>query len=185
MIRSAPAVFAQQGIDGASVSDLCAAAGFTRGRSTPTSSPSGSSRSSRSTTSQPAGGTCRSQLDHWLARPGRGPVVTRIIEGVTDQVANVDQQALRVELSIAAFRSPGGRRERMAPSGTGCTGPSSRRSSVLRAPTPRVHRAPGTWPACCSPATSGQLTDHVGHGRDGARRPAGHSTMWLAFTRPA
>ena len=31
LIRSAPAVFAQQGIDGASVSDLCAAAGFTRG----------------------------------------------------------------------------------------------------------------------------------------------------------
>ena len=59
--------------------------------------------------------TLGTELDHWL---GSGldveDVVTRIIEGVTDQVANVNQQALRVELSLAAFRFPEVRQQ-MAP----------------------------------------------------------------------
>lgn len=187
LIRSAPVVFAQQGIDGASVNDLCAAAGFTRGAFY------SNFESKRELAilafddlAAQLEETLGSQLDHWL---GSGldvdQVVTRIIEGVTDQVANVNQQALRVELSIAAFRSPEVR-ERMAPI----------RERVYRAIEQALVRVaatqhleftvpPGDVARMLLTSYSGQLTDHMAMGGTGHGAQQVIPTMWLAFTRPA
>ena len=187
LIRSAPAVFAQQGIDGASVNDLCAAAGFTRGAfySNFEFKQELAIHAFDDLATQ-LEETLGSELDHWL---GSGldveQVVTRIIEGVTGQVANLNQQALRVELSIAAFRSPEVR-ERMAPI-------RERVYQAIQRALVRVAAAqdlqftvpPGDVARMLLTSYSGQLTDHMAMGDSGRGAQRIIPTMWLAFTRPA
>ncbi|MDT0120820.1 MULTISPECIES: TetR/AcrR family transcriptional regulator [Kocuria] len=187
LIRSAPAVFARQGIDGASVSDLCAAAGFTRGAfySNFESKRELAILAFEDLATQLVD-TLGTELDHWL---GSGldveDVVTRIIEGVTDQVANVNQQALRVELSLAAFRFPEVRQQ-MAPI----------RARVYRAIEQALVRvaqtqrleflvSPGDVARMLLTSYSGQLADHMAMGGSGHGAQQVIPTMWLAFTRPA
>ena len=187
LIRCAPAVFAQQGIDGASVNDLCAAAGFSRG-----------AFYSNFVTKQELAilafddlatqleDTLATELGHWL---GSGleiqDVVTRIIEGVTDRVANAHQQALRVELSIAAFRSPDVR-ERMAPIRERVYH-AIERALVRVAETQHLQftAAPADVARMMLTSYSGQLTDHMAMGGSGHGPQRIIPTMWLAFTRPA
>ena len=186
LIRSAPAVFAQQGIDGASVSDLCTAAGFTRGAfySNFESKQELAILAFDDIATQLVE-TIRSELDQWL---GSGAdveeVVTRIIEGVTDQAANVNQQALRVELSIAAFRSPDVR-ERMAPIRERVYH-AIERALVRVAETQhlRFTAAPADVARMMLTSYSGQLTDHMAMGGSGHGAQRIIPTMWLAFTRP-
>ncbi|RLY93704.1 TetR family transcriptional regulator [Kocuria tytonicola] len=187
LIRSAPAVFAQQGIDGASVSDLCAAAGYTRGAfySNFESKQELAIHAFDDLTTQ-LEETLGSELDHWL---GSGldveQVVTRVIEGVTGQVANLNQQALRVELSIAAFRSPQ-LRERMAPIRERLY--QSIEHALVRVAASQ-HLAftvpPGDVARMLLTSYSGQLTDHMAMGNSGRGAQRIIPTMWLAFTRPA
>ncbi|WP_238693969.1 MULTISPECIES: TetR/AcrR family transcriptional regulator [unclassified Kocuria] len=187
LIRSAPAVFAEQGIDGASVSDLCAAAGFTRG----------AFYSNFETKHELAVlafddlatqliETLDSELDQWLDSGLEvGEVVTRIIEGVTDSVANVQQQALRMELFLAAFRSPEARaavapvRERIYAAIENALGRVARSQHLtLMVPAAEMARILVT-------SYSGQLTDQMAMGATGRGAQRVIPTIWLAFTRPA
>ncbi|RKQ35372.1 TetR/AcrR family transcriptional regulator [Kocuria tytonis] len=186
LIRCAPAVFAEQGIDGASVSDLCAAAGFTRGAFY------SNFESKRELAilafedlAEQLTRTIEVELDQWLdSGLDIQEVVTRIIEGVTDQVANVNQQALRVELFLAAFRSPEVR-----------AAVSPIRDRVYRVIEQALARvaetqhlefvvAPRDVARILVTSYSGQLTDDMAVGHSG--RDAQHviPAMWLAFTRP-
>ncbi|CAL8896187.1 hypothetical protein KVA01_22200 [Kocuria varians] len=187
LIRTAPAVFAEQGVEGASVSDLCAAAGFTRG----------AFYSNFETKHELAVAafddlatqlveTLDSELDQWLnSGLDVADVVTRIIEGVTDSVANVQQQALRVELFLAAFRSPV-TRTAIAPI----------RERIYEAIEHALRRVAesqhlkfvvpaGEMARILVTSYSGQLTDQMAMG--GAGHGPHHTipTIWLAFTRPA
>ena len=187
LLDAAHEVFAEVGMDAASVEMICERAGFTRGAFY------SNFESKRELAilafddlAAQLEETLGSQLDHWL---GSGldvdQVVTRIIEGVTDQVANVNQQALRVELSIAAFRSPEVR-ERMAPI----------RERVYRAIEQALVRVaatqhleftvpPGDVARMLLTSYSGQLADHMAMGGTGHGAQQVIPTMWLAFTRPA
>ncbi|MDO4918920.1 TetR/AcrR family transcriptional regulator [Kocuria sp.] len=187
LIRSAPAVFARQGIDGASVSELCAAAGFTRGAfySNFESKQELAILAFEDLATQLAE-TIDSELEHWL---GSGlpvqEVVTRIIEGVTDQVSNMNQQALRVELSLVAYRSPEVR-EQLAPI----------RARMYRAVEQALVRVadaqhleftvpPDEVARVLLTSYSGQLTDHMAMGDSGPAAQRVVPTMWFAVTRPA
>ena len=108
LIESAPAVFARQGIDGASINDLCAAAGFSRGAFY-------SNFETKAELAIAVFGhlarllteTLDAQLDRWLASElDAETMVARIVEGVTDRVSNAEEQAVRAELFLAAFRHP-------------------------------------------------------------------------------
>lgn len=187
LIESAPAVFAEHGIEGASVSDLCAAANFTRG----------AFYSNFETKTELAiavfdhlarqlTGTLDSQLDQWLdsGLDVQG-VVTRIIQGVTDQVSDSNQQAVRVELFLAAFRSPEVRRAVQPIRDTiygaiehALTRVAESQHLEFVIPAEDMARLMVT-------SYSGLLTDHMAVGGSGGGARHIIPTMWLAFTRPA
>lgn len=187
LLSAATDVFAVKGIDGASIGELCAAAGFTRG-----------AFYSNFTTKLDVAlavfdhlvdqiiAQLDAQLDHWLdSGLATDVVVTRIIEGVTGHTSNANQQAVRVELFLAAFRSPEVRealvplRERLFDAiERALTRVAESQHLEFVVPAQDVAQIMLT-------SYSGQLTDRMAVGD--STRGAHHiiPTMWLAFTRPA
>lgn len=187
LIERAPAVFAEHGIEGASVSDLCAAANFTRG----------AFYSNFETKTELAVAvfehlarhlteTLDSQLDQWLdSGLDMETVVTRIIQGITDRVSDPNQQAVRVELFLAAFRSPEVRRA-VVPIRDLVHGAIEQALTRVAESQHLEFVVPPQEVARLMVASySGVLTDHmaVGGAEGGVRYII--PTMWLAFTRPA
>lgn len=185
LVVSSTAVFAQKGIEGASIGELCAAAGFTRG----------AFYSNFETKTDLALAVLEHMveqivdqldtgLDQWLDSDlDTQAVVTRIIEGVTDQGLTMNQQAVRVELFLAAFRSPDIReavtplRDRMYTAVEGAlTRVAHHRHLKFMLPSRDMARIMLT-------SYSGQLTDRMAMGESTHRAQAVIPTMWLAFTR--
>lgn len=108
LLATAAEVFAEKGIDGASVEELCAAAGFSRG----------AFYSNFATKTDLALAMYENhvgqlitrledQLSHWLeAEQDTATVVTRIIEGMSDFTSDITWHSVRLELLLAARRSP-------------------------------------------------------------------------------
>lgn len=185
LIASSEGVFAEKGIDGASIGELCAAAGFTRG----------AFYSNFATKLDLAVAVFEnlvdslidrldSELEQWLdSDADTDEVVTRIIEGVTDQSSNMNVQAVRLELFLAAFRSSEVR-EVVRPLRGKLYG-------VVENALGRVAESQHlefTIPAAdmtrlMLTSYSGQLTDRMAMGENTDQRVI--PTMWLAFTRPA
>ncbi|WAP50916.1 TetR/AcrR family transcriptional regulator [Arthrobacter sp. ATA002] len=108
LLSTSAAVFADKGIDGASVEELCAAAGFTRG----------AFYSNFATKTDLAlamyedhvrqlADRLNGQLDQWLRRGGLEPavVVERVLEGMADFTSDTVWHSVRLELLLAARRS--------------------------------------------------------------------------------
>lgn len=185
LVAASAGVFAEKGIDGASIGELCAAAGFTRG----------AFYSNFDTKLDLAVavfeelvdsllGRLDSELDQWLdSGASIEEIVTGVIEGVTDQTSNLNVQAVRLELFLAAFRSPD-IREAITPL-------RNKLYEAIESTLARVATSQNlefTVPArdmarLILSSYSGQLTDRmaVGETTDQGVIP----TMWLAFTRPA
>lgn len=185
LLAASANVFAEKGVDGASIGELCAAAGFTRG----------AFYSNFATKLDLAVAVFEdlvdsllerldSELDQWLdSEASTEEIVTRIIEGVTDQTSNMNVQAVRLELFLAAFRSPDVRRA-LCPI-------RDRLYTTVRQALERVAQSQNlqfTIPATdmtrlMLTSYSGQLIDRmaIGQSTDHKVIPA----MWLAFTRPS
>jgi len=184
-VASSAGVFAEKGIDGASVGELCAAAGFTRG----------AFYSNFATKLDLAVAVFEDLVDSLIDRLDSGleqwldsdadtqEVVTRIIEGVTDQTANMNVQAVRLELFLAAFRSPEVRdvvrplRNKLYGAVETALGRVAESQHLeFTIPAADMTRLMLT-------SYSGQLTDRMAVGDIAGQKVI--PTMWLAFTRPA
>lgn len=108
LLATSAEVFAERGIEGASVEELCAAAGFTRG----------AFYSNFATKTDLALAMyeehvrqleerLNDQLDHWLDLGAQDPaaVVERILEGMADFTSDTVWHAVRLELLLVARRS--------------------------------------------------------------------------------
>lgn len=185
LVASSAGVFAEKGIDGASVGELCAAAGFTRG----------AFYSNFATKLDLAVAVFEDLVDSLIDRLDSGleqwldsdadtqEVVTRIIEGVTDQTANMNVQAVRLELFLAAFRSPEVRdvvrplRNKLYGAVETALGRVAESQHLeFTIPAADMTRLMLT-------SYSGQLTDRMAVGDITDQKVI--PTMWLAFTRPA
>ena len=187
LLAAATEVFAVKGIDGASIGELCAAAGFTRGAfySNFTSKLDVALAVFDHFVEQI---TCRldAELDHWLVSGSTTDVVvTRIVEAVSGYTTNVNQQAVRVELFLAAFRSPEVRealvplRERLFDAiERALTRVADSQHLEFVVPAQDVAQIMLT-------SYSGQLTDRMAVGDSTRTAHNVVPTMWLAFTRPA
>lgn len=185
LLTSSAVVFAEKGIDGASIGELCAAAGFTRG----------AFYSNFETKLDLAVAVFEnlvdslidrldSELEQWLdSDANTEEIVTRIIEGVTDQSSNMNVQAVRLELFLAAFRSSEVRdvvrpmRNKLygaVESALGRVADSQHLEFTI--PAADMTRLMLT-------SYSGQLTDRMAMGEITDQKVI--PTMWLAFTRPA
>ena len=185
LLAASAGVFATKGIDGASIGELCSAAGFTRG----------AFYSNFATKLDLAVAVFEdlvdslieridSELDQWLnSEADIEEIVTRIMEGVTDQTSNMNVQAVQLELFLAAFRSDEVR-EAVRP----------QRDKLYRAVERALQRVAEsqrlefTVPAADTTrlmltSYSGQLTDRMAMGETTDHRVI--PTMWLAFTRPS
>ncbi|WP_270264274.1 TetR/AcrR family transcriptional regulator [Kocuria marina] len=185
LVASSAGVFAEKGIDGASVGELCAAAGFTRG----------AFYSNFATKLDLAVAVFEDLVDSLIDRLDSGleqwldsdadtqEVVTRIIEGVTDQTANMNVQAVRLELFLAAFRSSEVRdvvrplRNKLYGAVETALGRVAESQHLeFTIPAADMTRLMLT-------SYSGQLTDRMAVGDITDQKVI--PTMWLAFTRPA
>ena len=185
LVAASAGVFAEKGIDGTSVGELCAAAGFTRG----------AFYSNFASKLDLAVAVFEDLVDSLIDRLDSGleqwlesdadteEVVTRIIEGVTDQTSNVNVQAVRLELFLAAFRSSEVRavvqplRNRLYGAVENALGRVAESQHLeFTIPAADVTRLMLT-------SYSGQLTDRMAVG--GINDQKVIPTMWLAFTRPA
>ncbi|MBD2765719.1 TetR/AcrR family transcriptional regulator [Kocuria sp. cx-455] len=185
LVTASAGVFAEKGIDGASVGELCAAAGFTRG----------AFYSNFATKLDLAVAVFEDLVDSLIDRLDSGleqwldsdadtqEVVTRIIEGVTDQTANMNVQAVRLELFLAAFRSPEVRdvvrplRNKLYGAVETALGRVAESQHLeFTIPAADMTRLMLT-------SYSGQLTDRMAVGDITDQKVI--PTMWLAFTRPA
>lgn len=185
LVASSAGVFAEKGIDGASVGELCAAAGFTRG----------AFYSNFATKLDLAVAVFEDLVDSLIDRLDSGleqwldsdadtqEVVTSIIEGVTDQTANMNVQAVRLELFLAAFRSSEVRdvvrplRNKLYGAVETALGRVAESQHLeFTIPAADMTRLMLT-------SYSGQLTDRMAVGDITDQKVI--PTMWLAFTRPA
>ena len=185
LVAASAGVFAEKGIDGASIGELCAAAGFTRG----------AFYSNFATKLDLAVAVFEnlveslierldSELEQWLdSDAGTEEVVTRIIEGVTDQSSNMNVQAVRLELFLAAFRSSEVRdvvrplRNKLYGAVENALGRVAESQHLeFTIPASDMTRLMLT-------SYSGQLTDRMAMGEITDQKVI--PTMWLAFTRPA
>lgn len=185
LVTSSADVFATKGIEGASIGELCAAAGFTRG----------AFYSNFATKMDLAVAVFEnlvdslidrldSELEQWLdSDADTDQIVTRIIQGVTDQSSNMNVQAVRIELFLAAFRSPEVQnlvrplRSKFygaVENALGRVAESQRLEFTI--PASDMARLMLT-------SYSGQLTDRMAMGEMSDQKVI--PTMWLAFTRPA
>ena len=186
LLAAATEVFAAKGIDAASIGELCAAAGFSRGAFY-------SNFATKLDLALAVFGQLVTELidhldtglDHWLdSGLPTDVVVTRVIEGVTGHTS-VNQQAVRVEVLLAAFRSPQVRRT-LVPL-------RERLADAVEAALTRVAAsqhleftvAPADVARMLLTSYSGQLTDHMAMGDSGRGAQQIIPTMWLAFTRSA
>ena len=185
LVTASAGVFAEKGIDGASVGELCAAAGFTRG----------AFYSNFATKLDLAVAVFEDLVDSLIDRLDSGleqwldsdadteEVVTRIVEGVTDQTSNMNVQAVRLELFLAAFRSSEVRdvvrplRNKLYGAVEHALGRVAQSQHLeFTIPAADMTRLMLT-------SYSGQLTDRMAVGEITDHRVI--PTMWLAFTRPA
>ena len=185
LVTASAGVFAEKGIDGASVGELCAAAGFTRG----------AFYSNFATKLDLAVAVFEDLVDSLIDRLDSGleqwldsdadteKVVTRIVEGVTDQTSNMNVQAVRLELFLAAFRSPEVRdvvhplRNKLYGAVEDALGRVAQSQHLeFTIPAADMTRLMLT-------SYSGQLTDRMAVGDITDQKVI--PTMWLAFTRPA
>lgn len=185
LLAAAVDVFAEKGIDGASIGELCAAAGFTRGAFY-------SNFGTKLDLALAVFGHLVDEiidqldtgLDHWLdSGQDTDLVVTRIIEGVTGHTS-LNQQAVRVELFLAAFRSAEVR-EALVPLRERLFDAIERALTRVAGSQHLEFVVPAQDVAQIMLASyGGQLTDRmaVGDSTRGAHNII--PTMWLAFTRP-
>ena len=125
-----------------------------------------------------------SGLEQWLdSDADTEEVVTRIVEGVTDQTSNMNVQAVRLELFLAAFRSSEVRdvvrplRNKLYGAVEHALGRVAQSQHLeFTIPAADMTRLMLT-------SYSGQLTDRMAVGEITDHRVI--PTMWLAFTRPA
>jgi AcrR family transcriptional regulator len=108
LLETAAGVFAERGIEGASVGELCAAAGFTRGAFY---SNFGSKTDLALAMYEDHVAQLVSRLDeqleHWLrAGSSAEEVVVRIVEGMSDHTSDTTWHTVRLELLLTARRSP-------------------------------------------------------------------------------
>ncbi|MCC9197850.1 TetR/AcrR family transcriptional regulator [Arthrobacter sp. zg-Y820] len=108
LLATSADVFAERGLEGASVEELCAAAGFTRGAfySNFATKTDLALAMYEDHVSQLAA-RLQDQLDHWLQRGAQDPtaVIERILEGMADFTSDTVWHAVRLELLLAARRS--------------------------------------------------------------------------------
>ncbi|MDO5368257.1 TetR/AcrR family transcriptional regulator [Kocuria sp.] len=185
LVAASAEVFAEKGIDGAPIGELCAAAGFTRG----------AFYSNFATKLDLAVAVFEDLVDSLIDRLDSGleqwldsdadtqEVVTRIIEGVTDQTSNMNVQAVRLELFLAAFRSSEVRdvvrplRNKLYGAVETALGRVAESQHLeFTIPAADMTRLMLT-------SYSGQLTDRMAVGDITDQKVI--PTMWLAFTRPA
>lgn len=108
LLSTSADVFAEKGIEGASVEELCAAAGFTRGAfysnfATKTDLALAMYEDHVRQLAERLNG----QLDQWLRPGGLAPaaVVERVLEGMADFTSDTVWHSVRLELLLAARRS--------------------------------------------------------------------------------
>ena len=108
LLSTSADVFAEKGIEGASVEELCAAAGFTRGAfysnfATKTDLALAMYEDHIGQLAERLNG----QLDQWLRPGGLEPtaVVERVLEGMADFTSDTVWHSVRLELLLAARRS--------------------------------------------------------------------------------
>ncbi|MDM7988917.1 TetR/AcrR family transcriptional regulator [Arthrobacter sp. zg-Y877] len=108
LLATSAAVFAERGLEGASVEELCAAAGFTRGAFYSNfASKTELALAMYEDHARQLAERLNRQLDHWLRPGGLEPtaVIEHILEGMADFTSDTVWHAVRLELLLAARRS--------------------------------------------------------------------------------
>lgn len=108
LLSTSAVVFAEKGIEGASVEELCAAAGFTRGAFYSNfASKTDLALAMYEDHVRQAAERLNGQLDQWLRPGGLEPtaVVERVLEGMADFTSDTVWHSVRLELLLAARRS--------------------------------------------------------------------------------
>ncbi|MBP3044278.1 TetR/AcrR family transcriptional regulator [Arthrobacter jiangjiafuii] len=108
LLATSAAVFAERGLEGASVEELCAAAGFTRGAFYSNfASKTDLALAMYEEHARQLAKRLNGQLDQWLQPGGLEPtlVVERVLEGMADFTSDTVWHAVRLELLLAARRS--------------------------------------------------------------------------------
>lgn len=185
LVTTAAEVFAEKGIDAASVNELCAAAGFTRG----------AFYSNFETKTDLAVAVLEESVDHleeqlthgldtWLDSPNDAhEVITHIVTGVSGQTVGVNLQAVRIELFLAAFRSPE-IRARVLPLKERLQGAVEEALTRTAQAQHREFTAPAAEVArMMLTSYSGQLTDQMATGEHTPLGEQAVTALWFAFTR--
>ena len=108
LLSTSAVVFAEKGIEGASVEELCAAAGFTRGAFYSNfASKTDLALAMYEDPVRQLAERLDGQLAQWLRPGGLAPavVIERILEGMADFTSDTVCHAVRLELLLAARRS--------------------------------------------------------------------------------
>lgn len=108
LLSTSAEVFAEKGIEAASVEELCAAAGFTRGAFYSNfASKTDLALAMYEEHIRQLAERLNGQLDQWLHTGGVEPaaVVERVLEGMADFTSDTVWHAVRLELLLAARRS--------------------------------------------------------------------------------
>ncbi|MCC9145050.1 MULTISPECIES: TetR/AcrR family transcriptional regulator [unclassified Arthrobacter] len=108
LLATSAAVFAERGLEGASVEELCAAAGFTRGAFYSNfASKTELALAMYEDHARQLAERLNRQLDHWLRPGGLEPtaVIEHTLEGMADFTSDTVWHAVRLELLLAARRS--------------------------------------------------------------------------------
>ncbi|MHC5557729.1 TetR/AcrR family transcriptional regulator [Kocuria sp. U4B] len=186
LLATSAAVFAEKGIEGASVEELCAAAGFSRGAFY--SNFASKTDLALAMYEDHVGQLITrldDQLETWLAAgEPTATVVGRVVEGMSDFTSDTTWHSVRLELLLAARRSPRVREV-----------VSEQRAALTAAVTEALGRVAdhqglaftveaGELAGLLLSAYDGRLNDQLAGTGHAPAGPGLVPTVWLAFTRP-
>lgn len=186
LIETAAGVFAEHGIEGASVEELCAAAGFTRGAFY-SNFGSKTDLALAMYEDHVAQLVARldEQLEHWLAAGASAEeVVVRIVEGMSDHTSDTTWHTVRLELLLTARRSPAvrevlaGHRDALVGAVVDALTRVARRQRL------RFTVEVAALARMLLAAFDGALNARLADGAGGAAAHDLAPAIWLAFTQP-
>jgi AcrR family transcriptional regulator len=186
LLETAAGVFAERGIEGASVGELCAAAGFSRGAFYSNfDSKTDLALAMYEDHVEQLVSRLGEQLERWLtAGASAEEVVVRILEGLSDHTSDTTWHTVRLELLLTARRSPAVREVLAGHRDTLVEAVVEALTRVARRHRLRFTVEVAELARMLLATYDGALNARLADGAEGAAEHGVAPAIWLAFTRP-
>ncbi|GEO96054.1 TetR/AcrR family transcriptional regulator [Kocuria turfanensis] len=186
LLETAAGVFAERGIEGASVGELCAAAGFSRGAFYSNfGSKTDLALAMYEDHVEQLVSRLGEQLERWLtAGASAEEVVVRILEGLSDHTSDTTWHTVRLELLLTARRSPAVREVLVGHRDALVDAVVDALTRVARRQRLRFTVEVADLARMLLATYDGALNARLADGPEGAAQHDVAPAIWLAFTRP-